>query len=445
MNRGTLTTGVVVIGAGLAGLTAAYELRARGVDVLVLESADRPGGRMSSDRAHGFVVDRGAQFVSTGYERLMPLLRRLGLADELVPTSTRAGFVRDGEIVTVSPANPATFVTAGLLPAGAALRAGAGFARTGPRLRRRALHDLAQWQDLDTRSGDGWSRAVFGDVFTDRVMDAMVSGFYFQNVAGNSAALPAILTGFTARRAATMALRRGLGAVTEALAERAPLFLETPALEVREAGGGVEVATPDRTIAAGAAVVATPGPAAARLLPGSPDSDLLSTPYSSTILVALRYGPGWRSRRLDGVYGVLVPVTELRTVAAVGVESGKARALVPEGELLNVMLSESAASRLRDAGDDTVIEHTLDELAALVPEARSQVTGATVHRWSAALPWTPVGQAARVAAYRESVAAAAPRVILAGDYLGLPFTDSVVHTGQWAAAQALRLVSPRTG
>jgi protoporphyrinogen/coproporphyrinogen III oxidase len=29
-------------------------------------------------------------------------------------------------------------------------------------------------------------------------------------------------------------------------------------------------------------------------------------------------------------------------------------------------------------------------------------------------------------------------VILAGDYLGLPFTDSVTHTGQWAAAQALR-------
>ncbi|MFF4776958.1 hypothetical protein [Microtetraspora fusca] len=74
------------------------------------------------------------------------------------------------------------------------------------------------------------------------------------------------------------------------------------------------------------------------------------------------------------------------------------------------------------------------------------MTGATVHRWSAALPWTPVGQAARVAAYRESVAAAAPRVILAGDYLGLPFTDSVVNTGQWAAAQALRrLAASRTG
>src|SRR4029450_10486080 len=81
----------VVVGAGLAGLVAAYTLRQRGVDVAVLERAPRPGGRMTSQHVDGFVVDCGAQFLSTGYPRLLPLLGRLGLADDLVRTGTGVG------------------------------------------------------------------------------------------------------------------------------------------------------------------------------------------------------------------------------------------------------------------------------------------------------------------------------------------------------------------
>jgi protoporphyrinogen/coproporphyrinogen III oxidase len=46
-----------------------------------------------------------------------------------------------------------------------------------------------------------------------------------------------------------------------------------------------------------------------------------------------------------------------------------------------------------------------------------------------------------VARYRRAVEAEPARVVLAGDYLGLPFADSVTYTGQWAAAQALRLLA----
>ena len=51
---------VLIIGAGLAGLSAAITLQAAGRNVRVIESSDRPGGRVTSDLIDGFVCDRGA-------------------------------------------------------------------------------------------------------------------------------------------------------------------------------------------------------------------------------------------------------------------------------------------------------------------------------------------------------------------------------------------------
>lgn len=116
-------------------------------------------------------------------------------------------------------------------------------------------------------------------------------------------------------------------------------------------------------------------------------------------------------------------------IAAVGVESHKAPGLVPQGELLNVMLGGPAVPGLLDADDEEVIRAVVAELSDLVPEAGRGLVGATVRRWRAALPWVAPGQAARAARYRRAAEAEPARVILAGDYLGLPFTDSVTTPG----------------
>ncbi|EME96635.1 FAD-dependent oxidoreductase [Streptomyces mobaraensis NBRC 13819 = DSM 40847] len=63
---------VVIVGAGLAGLSAAHQLTCAGVGVTVLEAADRPGGRMTTDRIDGFRLDRSGQLLNTAF----PDLRR---------------------------------------------------------------------------------------------------------------------------------------------------------------------------------------------------------------------------------------------------------------------------------------------------------------------------------------------------------------------------------
>ena len=76
---------VAVVGAGLAGLTAAELLRRGGLDVVVLEAAHRVGGRVRTVRqpfVDGQYVESGAEWVDTVHERIVALMNRFGLEAE---------------------------------------------------------------------------------------------------------------------------------------------------------------------------------------------------------------------------------------------------------------------------------------------------------------------------------------------------------------------------
>ncbi|CAN2204752.1 HpnE, squalene-associated FAD-dependent desaturase [Candidatus Nanopelagicaceae bacterium] len=82
----------VVIGAGLAGLSAALTLQEAGADVTVLDASDRVGGRVASDLIDGFILDRGFQLVNLNY----PEIKRWGIGEELdfklAPRSVRVSY-----------------------------------------------------------------------------------------------------------------------------------------------------------------------------------------------------------------------------------------------------------------------------------------------------------------------------------------------------------------
>src|SRR5438270_332244 len=71
---------VIVIVGGIAGLGAAVRLKDRGLEPLVLEAELRVGGRMTTDRVNGFVVDRGVTLFGNAFGSMRALVRRLGLS-----------------------------------------------------------------------------------------------------------------------------------------------------------------------------------------------------------------------------------------------------------------------------------------------------------------------------------------------------------------------------
>jgi len=84
--QGSFNAQVVVVGAGIAGLTAARRLVAAGVDTLVVEACDRVGGRTlnhnvsAAQALPGTVVEVGGQWVGPGQDRVLALIEELGLS-----------------------------------------------------------------------------------------------------------------------------------------------------------------------------------------------------------------------------------------------------------------------------------------------------------------------------------------------------------------------------
>lgn len=65
---------VIIVGAGLSGLSAAVHLHRQGRKVLILEASDRAGGRVKTDSVDGFILDRGFQVLLTAYPEAKKLL-----------------------------------------------------------------------------------------------------------------------------------------------------------------------------------------------------------------------------------------------------------------------------------------------------------------------------------------------------------------------------------
>ena len=76
----TSTADVVVVGAGLAGLSAARDLVAAGRSVVVLEARDRVGGRvLNVDLGNGVITEGGAEFIGPTQDRIAALAKDVGV------------------------------------------------------------------------------------------------------------------------------------------------------------------------------------------------------------------------------------------------------------------------------------------------------------------------------------------------------------------------------
>ncbi|TXH19402.1 MAG: FAD-dependent oxidoreductase, partial [Mycobacterium sp.] len=100
---------VAIVGAGMSGLIAARDLQRQGVDVMVLEAADRVGGRtLAETSALGSRLDLGGQWIGQGHHRFEQLVDELG-ATRFQMHTPKAPAIIDGS-QTVAPNSPSALV-----------------------------------------------------------------------------------------------------------------------------------------------------------------------------------------------------------------------------------------------------------------------------------------------------------------------------------------------
>jgi hypothetical protein len=86
---------IIVVGAGIGGLSSAYYASRRGHDVTVLEASDCVGGRMVSWCVDGDRVDAGAQFFHSNFKNIRKLIEELGLGDRVTPITLTVQIARE--------------------------------------------------------------------------------------------------------------------------------------------------------------------------------------------------------------------------------------------------------------------------------------------------------------------------------------------------------------
>jgi oxygen-dependent protoporphyrinogen oxidase len=237
-----------------------------------------------------------------------------------------------------------------------------------------------------------------------------------------------------------MTVEGGIGRIPDTLAARLDVRTRSPVVGFEVGAHGVSVATHAGELEADHAIVTAPAHVARELLGtgATPaEAELLATTYSPTINVCLGLTDAYRlPAALRDVYGFLIPAREREHVAAVSIERNKSLDRARCGELLVVLFSGDAAERLLGESDSDVLAAVIPELERYLPGVGGAVTMTHLIRWPAAEPRSPVGRARAVAAYRR-----APRVdrrvLLAGDYVALPWTDGAADAGEWAAAELI--------
>lgn len=411
---------IVVVGAGIAGLTAARTLVAQGHSVLVLEAGSRVGGRVASDRARGFVVDRGFQIFLSAYPEARRFLdlRALDLK-AFMPGAVVWNGARSAAIAHPlrEPLAAITGILAGAVPPGDALRMipFAQAALRGPADGPGApsgvtAHARLAGAGISPTTIDRFFRSFFGGVFFDRSLatDSSRLDFLLRMFAEGFACVPA----------------RGMGEIAAQLAAPIAGSVRLGAAAERIEGTRITLAGGER-IDADAVIVATGAHELRRLVPELPEihwcgtlSAWFATPDPSLL-------PRWLVLNGSG-RGAFNHGAAMSAVAP---------GYAPAGQGLFVANTAFLPSA-SDAGSD-LAEDMRRTLAQILGRAATDGWELlAVQRISRAIPrqW-PADLAARLPS------TLAPRVFVAGDHLEDASINGAMRSGRLAAERAIATLS----
>lgn len=432
--------GIGVIGAGPAGLAAAWRLRSAGRSVTVYEARGSVGGRLRTEELSGTAADVAVQLLSAGYDRTRELAERLGAGGLLVRVPGRDALWRGGRIHQVRYGSVTAMAASGALPTGLKLKLGLRYV---PFLERNAaaldLNEPARAVEagLDEESIADWGHRELGSDFVELLAYPLLASLYGATPEETSAGFFHALAR-TGMGVDVLGVSGGVGALAESLAaglrsHGVEILLERSVEAVDAGGSGVRLEGRELSVEHDAVVIAVPAADASRLVPPAALPPVQSRSTAALVVaVAGSQSTGW--------FGLSLPRSELRgtPLAAVCVqeEKGTGVALPGRGSLVLVPAPDRAESWAA-AEPRSVAEEAVPVLERLLPGTRERIVEARLVRLPAGgfVPYP--GYLRHLARYDGS--GLPPGVALAGDYLVAPTVEGAVRSGYRAADRISRL------
>ncbi len=430
----------IVVGSGLAGLSAGYRLHEQGWQVTVLESLDRVGGRVLSESEGGFLFDAGPTIVTDNYTQYMKLVRDVGLSDNLVDCPPEIALVKGNDLHILDTRKPLrSFLTTTLLPPAAKLRLVLRGLRLIKPLYGMNPYDLSNRVQFDTESIQAYIDRVFGRELNDLILDGITRSMVTS--APDQASVVGFFAGAVTASGRMQTLTGGLQLLPSRLAETLDVRVGTPVTSVRRTDVGVEVYYQDNAGSEGreqadACVIATPFHAAfdmyeplktvgADLLTASKDSGCCS--------VQLTYS----KRTNKEPFLVMVPKAASPDIGTLFLEHIKAPDRAPTGtSLITAFFPGEPDIDISTWSDDHLGTTARELIERLFPELRDHFLDARLTRWSYAASLADVGYYKALKRFLDDYPADAA-VQLAGDYMALPSQESAVVAGLKAAQRIL--------
>jgi oxygen-dependent protoporphyrinogen oxidase len=445
---------VVIVGAGISGLSAAYDLERGGVSCTILEKRARLGGVIETRVAGECTLDCGPDSFLAAKPEALALITELGLENEVIGSNdhqrttyiwkhARLIALPEG-VMMIVPSRILAMAKSPLLSWGTKMRMAAEYFRgPGPSVDRSVADfviDHFGQETLDYLAEPLLSGVYGGD--PARLSVASVLPRFLQMEAKYGSLVRAVLDtrGKGSSGPLFRTLKSGLSKLTGALAARATVCrAKAESIERRE-GGGFRIRAEGNWMEADHVIVACPAWSAAPLLtPVDPKLAewLGGIEYSSSLTLSLIYRASEFNGRRAG-FGFLVPRKERQRLAACTFVGAKFSHRVPDDRI-------ALRCFFGGTGDEAVLGESDDALIAIARQELRRILGLTaapiehvIARWPRSMAQYNVGHAQRIAEIRAR-AAEVPGLHLAGNaYEGIGIPDCI-RSGRQAAKNVLAI------
>jgi oxygen-dependent protoporphyrinogen oxidase len=477
---------IAIIGGGIAGLAAAYELeKARtagaAVDYALFEERPRLGGSIDSEMVGGAVLERGPDSFLTEKPAAAELCRELGLGGELIPSNdaARKTYIVTRNRLVALPDGLMFLVPTKLVPTAMTRLFSV---RTKLRMALELLHPPRP-SEVD-ESVAALVKRHFGQEAVDRLADPLLSGIYGGDATQLSAqtVLPRLVemetkygsltrgmlaahrkmralaknTSKTQNRGAAgaavfTALRGGMGTLVDAIAERldaTSVRTSTPVRGIEKTAQGWKVLSDGVSEEFDALIMAAPAWIAGELLAPVDavlGAELGGIPYSSSITVNLVYDEEKIGPLPDG-FGFLVPVVEGRAMLACTFAHRKFLGRTPPGKaVFRAFLGGMKRTDLLAENDQALVEVVRREMREILGAktfgAEVKPEFAQVTRWPCAMAQYAVGHKERMRRVNASVTALPGLRLVGNAYDGIGVPDCI-RLGRKAARELAGVPEP---